>query len=72
LLGLILLAAVLANGSLVLNISGDSLKLRMVHFLLIRHVCITDGLGALLVLPVPLAAVIKVENLFSYLKSKLV
>ncbi len=60
LLAVIMTAAVLANGSVIINISRDSLKLKMVHFLLIRHVCITDCLGAMLVLPVPLLAVAKV------------
>lgn len=59
-------AAVLANGSVILNISRDSLKLQMVHFLLIRHVCITDCLGAMLVLPVPLLAVAKVRTKINY------
>ncbi|CAL8070016.1 unnamed protein product [Orchesella dallaii] len=55
----ILISALLTNGLVIMNISRDSLKLRMVHFLLIRHVCITDSVGALFVLPIPLISFIK-------------
>jgi hypothetical protein len=61
----LLLLGLILNTSVIANISNDSLKLRMIHFILIRHVCITDCLGAAIVLPVPLITIAMVTRHFS-------
>jgi hypothetical protein len=58
----LLLLGLILNTSVIANISNDSLKLRMIHFILIRHVCITDCLGAAIVLPVPLITIAMVTT----------
>ncbi len=53
---LILLSALVINALVVHNICESDLKLRSVNFLLIQHLCVSDCVGAALVLPAPLLA----------------
>jgi hypothetical protein len=52
----ILVLTVATNISIVLNISQSDIKKRIVSFVLIKNLCIVDAVGAMLILPVPLAA----------------
>ena len=56
---LILAITVATNISIVLNIHNSEIKKRIVSFLLIKNLCIVDTVGAMLILPVPLAATFK-------------
>ena len=58
----ILLVTVATNISIVLNISKSDIKKHMVSFVLIKNLCIVDAVGALLILPWPLAATFKGER----------
>ena len=53
---LILMSALVINALVVHNICESDLKLRSVNFLLIQHLCVSDCVGAALVLPAPLLA----------------
>ena len=53
---IILFITVVTNISIVLNIRNSEIKRRIVSFLLIKNLCIVDTVGAMLILPVPLAA----------------
>ena len=57
-----LLLTVGSNCSVILNISRKDIKNQIVSFVLIKNLCIVDLLAALLILPAPLAAHIKVGN----------
>ena len=53
---IILFITVVTNISIVLNIRNSEIKRRIVSFVLIKNLCIVDTVGAMLILPVPLAA----------------
>ena len=57
----ILAITVSTNVSIVLNIRNSDIKQHIVSFLLIKNLCIVDTVGALLILPVPLAATFRGE-----------
>ncbi len=56
---LVILLTVASNVSIILNISLNELKRRNTNFVLIKHLCIVDLCGAILIVPVPLAATIQ-------------
>ena len=59
---IILFITVVTNISIVLNIRNSEIKRRIVSFLLIKNLCIVDTVGAMLILPVPLAATFRGEK----------
>ena len=59
---IILAITVITNISIVLNIRNSEIKRRIVSFLLIKNLCIVDTVGAMLILPVPLAATFRGEK----------
>ena len=59
---IIIIITVLFNCSIIINISNCDIKSRIVSFVLIKNLCIVDLVGALLILPVPLAATIQGES----------
>ena len=59
---IIIIVTVLFNCSVIINISNCDIKSRIVSFVLIKNLCIVDLVGALLILPVPLAATIQGES----------
>nr|XP_040565037.1 pinopsin-like [Lepeophtheirus salmonis]XP_040565038.1 pinopsin-like [Lepeophtheirus salmonis] len=56
---LIILFAVVANLAVIHNVCLNDLKMKSVNFILIKNLCIVDLVGAICVLPIPLAATIK-------------
>ncbi|XP_043197799.1 trace amine-associated receptor 13c-like [Amphibalanus amphitrite] len=60
----IITAAVILNICVIQNIYHNDLKLKTVHFLLIKNLCIVDLIGALCVLPVPLITTMQGEWTF--------
>ncbi|XP_037086143.1 octopamine receptor-like, partial [Pollicipes pollicipes] len=61
---LIITASVVLNICVIQNIYHNDLKLKTVHFLLIKNLCIVDLIGALCVLPVPLITTMQGEWTF--------
>jgi hypothetical protein len=55
----ILSITVIANVMVIINMSCSELKRKTVNFVLIKHLCFVDLLGAMLVLPVPLVSTIQ-------------
>ncbi len=58
-IALIIVLAAGVNALVIHNICSNELKLRSVNFLIMRNLCVVDLLGALLILPVPLAVTAK-------------
>ena len=58
-IALIILASVLTNCSVIINIINSDIKKSIVTFVIIKNLCIVDLCGACLVLPAPLVATVK-------------
>jgi hypothetical protein len=67
-IGLVILLTVASNVSIILNIGLSELKRRNTNFVLIKHLCIVDLCGAILIVPVPLAATIQGKDNFVLIK----
>ena len=59
----ILLISIITNCSVIINIINSDIKKSIVTFVIIKNLCIVDLCGACLILPSPLAATIKGENI---------
>lgn len=66
-ISLIIITSIVLNISVIHNIYHNDLKLKTVHFLLIKNLCIVDLIGALCVLPIPLIATLQGEWTFNEL-----